>query len=264
MAKTSSEYVCQQCGATARRWMGRCEACGSWNSLVEELAAGAVRGRAGAGRRIALTDLAATSDQAHRIDSGIGEFDRVCGGGLVPGSALLIGGDPGIGKSTLLLQITARLAAHGIACAYVTGEEAIDQVRLRADRLGLAEAPLALAFATSVRDIAATFDVPDAPQVVVIDSIQTMFVETLESAPGTVAQVRSSAQELIRVAKRRGLALVLVGHVTKEGTDRRAARAGAHGRQPCSTSRASAATSSGSCARSRTGSGPPTRSACST
>ena len=216
MARTSSRYVCQQCGAAANRWMGRCEACGSWNSLVEESASGAAP-RAAAGRPIELAVLAAGSDGAARIATGIDEFDRVCGGGLVPGSALLIGGDPGIGKSTLLLQVTAGLASRGIACAYVTGEEAIDQVRLRARRLGLAGSPLELAFATGVRDIVATFDVPEAPRIVVIDSIQTMFLDTHDSAPGTVAQVRSSAQELIRMAKRRAIALVLVGHVTKDG-----------------------------------------------
>ncbi len=219
MAKASSKYVCQQCGGASNRWTGRCEACGSWNTLVEEIASSAApKGLgSGAGRRIDLVNLAGKTDLAAYIATGIGELDRVCGGGLVPGSALLIGGDPGIGKSTLLLQVTAGLAARGVACAYITGEEAVDQVRLRADRLGLSQAPLELAAATNVRDIVTTLDIADAPQLVVIDSIQTMFVDTLDSAPGTVAQVRSSAQELIRVAKKRALTMVLVGHVTKEG-----------------------------------------------
>ncbi|SMF00361.1 DNA repair protein RadA/Sms [Tistlia consotensis] len=150
--------------------------------------------------------------------TGMAEFDRVTGGGLVPGSAVLVGGDPGIGKSTLLLQAAAALAARsGRACAYVSGEEAIDQVRLRAQRLGVTAAPVELASATSVRDLVEALDHADGPAVVVIDSIQTMFVDSLESAPGTVSQVRASAQELIRLAKARGFVLLLVGHVTKEG-----------------------------------------------
>ncbi|MFP6707562.1 MAG: DNA repair protein RadA, partial [Alphaproteobacteria bacterium] len=152
-----------------------------------------------------------------RTASGLSEFDRVCGGGLVPGSAILIGGDPGIGKSTILLQVVARLAKQGIKCAYISGEEAPVQVRMRAHRLGLEEAPLDLAAATSVRDIVATMDGDGAPHVVVIDSIQTMYVDTVEAAPGTVSQVRASAQELIRAAKRRDICLLLVGHVTKDG-----------------------------------------------
>jgi len=136
----------------------------------------------------------------------------------VPGSCLLVGGDPGIGKSTLLLQAVGALAQRGLRCIYVSGEEAVDQVRMRAVRLGLAAAPVALAAATDVRDIVTTLEAGDAADVVVIDSIQTMYVDTLDSAPGTVAQVRASAQELIRVAKRRGTVLLLVGHVTKEGT----------------------------------------------
>ena len=143
------------------------------------------------------------------------EFDRVTGGGLVPGSAILIGGDPGIGKSTLLLQVVAMLS-RGAKCAYISGEEAIDQVRLRARRLNLEQSPVALATATSVRDIVSTIDA-EKFDIVVIDSIQTMYLDTLDSAPGTVAQVRASAHELIRAAKKRGTCLLIVGHVTKEG-----------------------------------------------
>ena len=167
------------------------------------------------GRVIEFAPLSGVSESPPRRVSGIGEFDRVTGGGLVAGSALLIGGDPGIGKSTLLLQVTARLASGG-KCAYISGEEAIDQVRLRAQRLGLEKAPVDLASATSVRDILTTLE-QNRYDVVVIDSIQTMYLDTLESAPGTVAQVRASAQELIRVAKKRGTCLLIVGHVTKEG-----------------------------------------------
>jgi DNA repair protein RadA/Sms len=148
--------------------------------------------------------------------TGINEFDRVCGGGLVPGSALLVGGDPGIGKSTVLLQAVAALAAK-YPVAYISGEEAIEQLRMRAERLGLAKANVQLATATSVRDIVTSLNSGDAPEVVIIDSIQTMFVDNLESAPGTVSQVRASAQELIRLAKRRGFSVILVGHVTKDG-----------------------------------------------
>ncbi|MCB2099474.1 MAG: DNA repair protein RadA [Rhodobacterales bacterium] len=220
MAKRASVYVCQSCGATAPKWVGRCESCGAWNSLVEEAAPESAPkglGRAGGkGRRLDLVGLAGKSAPPPRRATGIGEFDRVCGGGLVPGSALLVGGDPGIGKSTLLLQATAALAGS-VPCVYVSGEEAVDQIRLRALRLGLAGAPVQLAAATSVRDIVATLDAGETPGVVVIDSIQTMYVDSLESAPGTVSQVRASAQELIRLAKRRGFCVLLVGHVTKDG-----------------------------------------------
>jgi DNA repair protein RadA/Sms len=218
MARSTARYVCQSCGVGQNRWSGRCDGCGAWNSMVEEVVVEAApRGLGPArGRTIAFERLDGTAREAPRSQVGIGEFDRVTGGGLVPGSTLLVGGDPGIGKSTLMLQVAATLA-HNAPAAYVSGEEAVDQIRLRARRLGLAEAPVRLAAATSVRDIVATLDVADAPSLVIIDSIQTMFVDTLESAPGTVAQVRASAQELIRLAKRRNFTLVLVGHVTKEG-----------------------------------------------
>ncbi len=152
------------------------------------------------------------------MKSDIIEFDRVCGGGLVPGSAVMVGGDPGIGKSTILLQVcTALSKIKDSRCVYISGEEAIDQVRMRADRLGLTNANVELASATNVRDIIESLDDHDAPTVVVADSVQTLYVDNLDSAPGTVTQVRSSAQELIRLAKRRGFVLFLVGHVTKDG-----------------------------------------------
>ncbi len=219
MARPASHYVCQQCGASHRKWTGRCDTCGAWNSVTEEaVSEAAPKGVSGAGgRAVNFVPLEGAADQRPRITSGIGEFDRVCGGGLVAGSALLVGGDPGIGKSTLVLQAAAGLASAGTPVAYISGEEAVDQIRQRAARLGLAAAPVGLAAATSVRDILATLDRPDAPKVVIIDSIQTMYVDTLDSAPGSVAQVRSAAQELIRLAKRRQLILILVGHVTKDG-----------------------------------------------
>jgi len=221
MAKAAPRFVCQDCGAVHGKWAGRCGDCGAWNTIVEEVSRETVpRGLgAGKGRKIAFSELAGRTDGTApaRLATGIAEFDRVTGGGLVPGSAVLVGGDPGIGKSTLMLQVAAALSG-GLAAAYVSGEEATDQVRLRAGRLGVSDKPVALATATNVRDIAETIDAAGGPRVVVIDSIQTMFVDTLESAPGTVAQVRASAQELIRAAKRMGAIVVLVGHVTKEGT----------------------------------------------
>lgn len=218
-ARTS--HVCQSCGAAHGKWAGRCESCGAWNTLVEEAAPAARAGSPGAGRALALADLAASDAPPARLSSGIAELDRVLGGGLVPGAAALVGGDPGIGKSTLLLQAAARVAGAGGRAIYVSGEESESQIRLRARRLGLAGAPVALAAATAVRDIVATVDRPPdaagAARALIVDSIQTMHVDALESAPGSVAQVRASAQALIRVAKRRGIALLIVGHVTKDG-----------------------------------------------
>ena len=234
MAKTRSQYVCQECGAVSSRWSGKCEQCDSWNSLVEEAVSvgtpgglgkksGGRAAGAGGGAVLNLVELTGAADPPPRLQTGDAELDRVTGGGLVPGSALLIGGDPGIGKSTLLLQTAAKLARGDngrkpAVVAYVSGEESVDQVRLRAERLEAADAPVQLASGTAVRDILSTFDGPTAPDLLIIDSIQTMYLDTLESAPGTVAQVRGSAQELIGLAKRRGTALILVGHVTKEGS----------------------------------------------
>ncbi|HEX2752187.1 MAG TPA: ATPase domain-containing protein, partial [Alphaproteobacteria bacterium] len=214
MAKAARLYVCQSCGATHNKWAGKCEACNEWNSIVEEASeASPPKGLSrGKGKVIEFAKLSGTAAALPRRKSGIEEFDRVTGGGLVPGSAILIGGDPGIGKSTLLLQVTA-LLSKGANCAYVSGEEAIDQVRMRALRLGHSDAPVALAAATNVRDIIETMD-REKFDVIVIDSIQTMYLDNLDSAPGTVAQVRASAQELIRMAKKRGTVVLLVGHVT--------------------------------------------------
>ncbi len=220
MARATSRYVCQDCGASHVRWSGKCDACGAWNTLAEEQVQAATPRGLGGKRSRALAFAALDAPDAidpPRIGTGIGELDRVCGDGLVPGSASLIGGDPGIGKSTLLLQAAANMARAGVACAYISGEEAVAQIRLRARRLGLADAPVQLAAATSVRDIVTTLESPEPPRVLIIDSIQTMFVDTLDSAPGTVAQVRTSAAELIRICKSRDVALLLVGHVTKDG-----------------------------------------------
>jgi DNA repair protein RadA/Sms len=170
------------------------------------------------GRSVTLAGLDSDIQLPERASTGIAEFDRALGGGLVPGSATLLGGDPGIGKSTLLLQAAANLARRGLSVAYISGEEAVDQVRLRARRLGLGDAPVQLAAATSVRDILTTMTAGPPPALLVIDSIQTMHSDLIESAPGTVSQVRAAAQELIRFAKERGSALMLVGHVTKDGT----------------------------------------------
>src|SRR5215472_16250323 len=233
MAKSVARYACQECGAVYPKWAGRCEGCGAWNSLVEELpragppkSLGAGGGRGG--QALDFVALHGESRGAARRLTGIAELDRVCGGGLVPGSAILVGGDPGIGKSTLLLQAAAAIApcikpgsgepkVPPATVAYITGEEVIDQVRLRAERLGVAGSPMLLAAASNVRDILTSLDRDDAPDLVVVDSIQTMYLDSLDSAPGTVSQVRAAAHERIRLAKRRGFVLILVGPVTKEG-----------------------------------------------
>jgi DNA repair protein RadA/Sms len=216
MAARAPNFVCQSCGAAYARWSGRCDACGSWNTLVEEGAATPTRSSR-KGRLFVIEPLGGQTLEAPRLASGVAEFDRVTGGGLVHGSVLLLGGDPGIGKSTLLIEVAAAFARHGHRAVYISGEEAVAQVRLRADRLGLSDAAVELAAETSVEDIVATLSQARPPQLLVIDSIQTMWTQTVESAPGTVTQVRGSAGELIRFAKRTGAAVILVGHVTKDG-----------------------------------------------
>jgi DNA repair protein RadA/Sms len=222
MAKPAKRYVCQACGGVSHRWQGQCADCAEWNTLVEEVQAAPTAFAAKhdlrrGGRMLELVGLDADIVLPERTKTGIGELDRALGGGLVPGSATLIGGDPGIGKSTLLIQAAAKLAEEGLSVAYISGEEAADQVRLRARRLGLGNAPVKLGAATSVRDILATLDGGRPPALLVIDSIQTMHSDMIEGAPGTVSQVRASSQELIRYAKETGAALILVGHVTKDG-----------------------------------------------
>ncbi len=217
MAKAQT-YQCAQCAATSPKWVGQCPGCGEWNTL-EEAGDGAkftqLKGNV-VGKSLTLEGLSGHAKDAPRIPTQIGELDRVLGGGLVPGSAILVGGDPGIGKSTLLLQMQATLANNGKKMVYITGEESVAQVRLRASRLGLSNAPVLLAAATNVRDILATMQ-KEKPAALVVDSIQTMFVDSVASAPGTVTQVRNSAFELIAAAKQSETALILVGHVTKDG-----------------------------------------------
>src|ERR1700678_1336850 len=216
MAARAQNYVCQNCGAAYVRWSGRCEACGEWNTLVAEGAAASLRASR-KGRLFNVETLKGESQEAPRVSSGVAEFDRVTGGGLVRGSVLLLGGDPGIGKSTLLLEVAAALARARQRAVYISGEEAVAQVRLRADRLALADASVEVAAETSVEDIVATLSQGAVPRLLVIDSIQTMWTQKVEAAPGTVTQVRGSTGELIRFAKRSGTAVILVGHVTKDG-----------------------------------------------
>jgi DNA repair protein RadA/Sms len=218
MAKAPPRFVCAECAAVTSKWAGKCETCGAWNSITQEdtpvawaLAKGA------AGRRIQFTGLSGTAEPPPRIASGIAELDRVLGGGFVPGSAVLLAGDPGIGKSTLLLQAATALGRSGRRVVYVSGEESVDQIRLRGRRLDVAQAKLELAATINLRDILATLQAEPDIALVVIDSIQTMWLDNIESSPGSVTQVRAAAFELIRLAKDRNFAVVLVGHVTKEG-----------------------------------------------
>ncbi|MDA0708434.1 MAG: DNA repair protein RadA [Proteobacteria bacterium] len=221
MAKPKRLYVCNSCGSTFNKWMGQCEGCHEWNTLTEEIPSGTPTGLGKSaiakGNIIPLSGLIGVDAELPRMVSKIGEFDRVTGGGLVPGSAILIGGDPGIGKSTILLQAVSSLANNGVTTVYISGEESEAQIRMRAERLGLSNSPVSLGSETNLRDILATLSHGKCPDVVVIDSIQTMYADTIESAPGTVSQVRTCAQELIRFAKKRNVCVLLVGHVTKDG-----------------------------------------------
>lgn len=221
MAKTKTQFVCQNCGATAARWAGKCDGCNQWNTLVEESpnsGIGATPGKAmRKGQAITLVSLSGDIEEAPRIPTGIDELDRATGGGFVRGSALLVGGDPGIGKSTLLMQASAALAKKGHRVVYVSGEEAVAQIRLRAQRLDAVEPNIGLAAETSVENILATLANDQPPDLLIIDSIQTLWTEQADSAPGTVTQVRNSVQAIIRYAKKSGTVVVLVGHVTKDG-----------------------------------------------
>src|SRR5918996_2229860 len=208
MAKASRAFVCQACGAVTSRWSGKCASCGEWNSIIEEQTSSASPAR---GRLAALETLASAKIEAPRLPTGIAELDRVLGGGLVPGSAILVGGDPGIGKSTLLLQAAARLSATAAPVVYLSGEEAPAQVRMRAARLGLAEAPVALGTETNLANIIATLAASSPPALVVIDSVQTLWSESVEAAPGAISQLRGCASVVISHAKASGSALVLVG-----------------------------------------------------
>lgn len=214
-------FICSQCNAATTKWSGRCDTCGEWNTIQEAqpLSTGPKSKKAMGGLRgkhITLTDLATEEKEPPRTLSGVGELDRTLGGGLVKASALLVGGDPGIGKSTLLLQAAARFARNGLKVMYISGEESASQVQMRARRLGLTESPVQLASENNLRDILTTLEA-EQPDFVIIDSIQTMWLDTVEAAPGSVSQVRSAAHELTSFAKSRGIAIVMVGHVTKEG-----------------------------------------------
>ena len=217
MAKAKTLYACTECGGQSPKWQGQCPHCGVWNTLVETVAATApVRFESVSGARSTVTPLASVTARAtSRIPTGREEFDRVLGGGLVPGGVILLGGDPGIGKSTLLLQAGAALgAAH--RTLYVTGEESAEQIALRAQRLGLVNAPIELLAEVQLEAIVAAINAT-SPEIVVIDSVQTVYTEALASAPGSVAQVRECAAQLTRLAKQRGVIVLFVGHVTKEG-----------------------------------------------
>jgi DNA repair protein RadA/Sms len=217
MAKPKRIYTCGQCGSEQLKWQGQCPDCGSWNSLAESLAGNDRSRGAQLAGQIALSRLDSIAvDAVERTSTGFTELDRVLGGGLVPGSVVLIGGDPGIGKSTLLLRALANLAGGRPVC-YVTGEESLEQIALRAERLGVRSAPVDLMAETHVETVIASLaDRP--PGVLVIDSVQTLYSDSLQSAPGSVSQLRESAAQLVRFAKTRGIATILVGHVTKEGT----------------------------------------------
>ncbi len=220
MARDGAAFVCQSCGAVQSKWSGQCPACNAWNTLVEEVQSrppGALAPSRGAkGLGLAFEGLQSTSPAPPRIITGVDEFDRVCGGGVVPGSAILLAGDPGVGKSTLLLQVAGEAAKRGVSCGYISGEEAIEQIRSRAHRMGLAAAPVKLAAETALRGIMDALK-SEKFDLVIIDSIQTLWSDAHEAGPGSVTQVRACAGELVRLAKKRGIAVVLVGHVTKDG-----------------------------------------------
>ncbi len=218
MKKAKSAYVCSDCGATALQWFGACPSCGAAGTLTETVTERPSRGTIAVARHSAESVLLGNIpvSEAERLPTGIGELDRVLGGGLVAGQVVLIGGDPGIGKSTLLLQALSSLGS-GSKTLYVSGEESAEQVALRARRLGVDTAPVHLVAEIQLERIAAALDA-QRPQVAVVDSIQTLWSEQLQSAPGSVAQVRECAAQLARHAKKNGIALFIIGHVTKEGT----------------------------------------------
>lgn len=217
MAKASVKFVCQDCGTWHSKWGGKCEGCGAWNRLVEEVQA-TQKKTSRHTPSLQLVTIDAENTVVSRFATGMNEFDRVCGGGLVPGSVLLVGGDPGIGKSTLLLQVTA-LLSEATSCVYISGEEAIDQIRLRAQRLAIGSPTnLHLASSTNIQEImVAVSSLATKPSLLIIDSIQTMASDEIDSSPGTVSQVRACTHDLIQLAKKQGIVVVLVGHVTKEG-----------------------------------------------
>ena len=220
MAKDGAIYVCQSCGAVHGKWSGQCGACGNWNTIIEESRSappGAMKPAATSrARGIQFESLQSDTPEPPRIVTGVAEFDRVCGGGVVPGSAILLSGDPGVGKSTLLLDVAGRAALRGVRVADISGEEAVEQIRARARRMGLAEAPVSLASATALREILGTLK-REKFDIVIVDSIQTLWSDAHEAGPGSVTQVRACAGEMVRLAKAHGIAVILVGHVTKDG-----------------------------------------------
>lgn len=227
MTKKKTAFSCQSCGAIHFKWSGKCTDCGAWNSLVEEFAEGGAshftrisddkKSKNSDGKKIELVQLTGEAQNFPRIQTKINELDRVLGGGLVQGSVVLIGGDPGIGKSTLLLQTAESLAAGKNQVVYISGEESIDQIRLRAQRMGVKQDSIQLAATTNIAEIVNSIDGKKLPTVVIIDSIQTMFLNELASAPGTVSQVRAAAGELTIFAKKNNITLLIVSHVTKDG-----------------------------------------------
>jgi DNA repair protein RadA/Sms len=220
MARDGAIYVCQSCGAVHGKWSGQCGACSQWNTIVEESRSappGALKPAASSrSRGLIFETLQSDTPEPPRILTGVAEFDRVCGGGVVPGSAILLSGDPGVGKSTLLLDVAGKAALKGVRVAYISGEEAVEQIRARAKRMGLATAPVNLASATALREIIATLK-REKFDIVIVDSIQTLWSDAHEAGPGSVTQVRACAGEMVRLAKSQGSAVILVGHVTKDG-----------------------------------------------
>ncbi len=220
MAKAQSTFTCQSCGAIYARWQGKCDDCGGWNTITEETALSPQSPQSPKVKKktanISFANLSSNEPDPQRIKTGIEEFDRVCGGGLVKASAVLLGGDPGIGKSTLLLQVLANCAKSGVKTLYVSGEEAVSQLQDRARRLGVADTPVEIATETEISRVLDALRTKK-PDIAIIDSIQTMWMDSLNTAPGTVAQVRTCAHEIVRYAKTSGTAVILVGHVTKDG-----------------------------------------------
>ncbi len=227
MAQFLVRYICQSCGSIHPKWGGKCTNCDEWNSLVEDVISKTTltaqkKQPKFSQNTLNFSSLISENAPLERIETGLSEFDRVIGGGLVPGSVLLVGGDPGIGKSTLLLQVAALLSTNSrnknaMGCAYISGEEGLEQIRLRGRRLGLEKAPVLLATAVKVQEILAHFDQEGAPDFLILDSIQTLYVDGIDAAPGSVTQIRASTHEIIRIAKERNITVFLIGHVTKEG-----------------------------------------------
>lgn len=220
MSKNKTSYVCQSCGAIHNKWSGRCEDCGDWNCLQEEVVSKLNLKKSASNdssEKLSFQTLSADIHEYNRIPTSLSELDRVLGGGLVRGSVILIGGDPGIGKSTLLLQLVSILGINNLNCAYVSGEESTEQIKLRAKRLELSDSPVKLLSATNINEIMSLIEKDKALDLIVIDSIQTMYSDEFNSAPGTVTQVKACAHELTNYAKSKGVIVLIVGHVTKEG-----------------------------------------------